>query len=138
MRARNLFIAAGLLGVGCTGSYGGFFDPPAPTGSGGLPTVYTIQQINDASMMKGTPIAVEGAVVTAIDTFGGHTGNIWVSDPAGGPYSGILIFSGVKAAGSAVQVGSVVSFSGQKDIFMGDVEIDSGSGAPLTVTIIGN
>ncbi len=69
----------------------------------------TIQQVQDAAMLPGTPVSLAGVIVTAIDSYGTNTGSFWLEEPGGGQYSGVMVY-GVTATGLAV--GDVVSLSG--------------------------
>src|SRR4051812_25271634 len=51
-------------------------------------TIYDIQ----GSLPVGTQVNIRGVLVTAIDNYGAKKGNIWVQEPAGGAYSGVLVF----------------------------------------------
>jgi hypothetical protein len=77
-------------------------------GAGGM-TVYDVQDPAKA-MPEGTLVTLTNVVVTAIDLYGGTVGSIYVQDPAGGPYSGVFVYSPT-GAGSIV-VGDVVTVSG--------------------------
>lgn len=86
--------------------------PDAPGGS------VRIQDVQNDSMAAGTPVALSGVVVTAIDAYGAKTGDIWVQDPAGGPFSGIHVFGAPLTAVSSLAVGDIVNIAGaQKDEF---------------------
>ena len=49
----------------------------------------TIQQVQNDAMAPGTAVSLSGVIVTAIDSFGTKTGNIWVEEPEGGAFSGV-------------------------------------------------
>jgi len=74
------------------------------------PTV-TIQQVQDDTFAPATPVSLAGVVVTAIDTYGAKTGDIWVEEPEGGPFSGIHIFKGDPSVVSTLAVGDIVSIT---------------------------
>src|SRR4051794_9358229 len=59
------------------------------SGSGGGLTVKDVQA---DSMKSGTAIELKGVIVTAIDGFGGKTGDFWVQDTDGGARSGVHVF----------------------------------------------
>src|SRR4051794_13951074 len=61
-------------------------------GNGSNGGTVTIQMVQNDAMAPGTPVSLKGVVVTAIDAFGGKTGDIWVEEPEGGTYSGIHVF----------------------------------------------
>ena len=113
------------------------------SGSGGAVTIQMVQ--NDA-MAPGTPVTLEGVVVTAIDTFGAKTGNIWVEEPEGGQFSGILVFNAPVSQIASLAVGDLVNISGaQKEEFalssdtsgLTDTELGPPSGGMITVTKTG-
>lgn len=53
----------------------------------------TVYEVQSDDMAVGTPVALKGVVVTAIDTFGGRTGSLYVQEPDGGEFSGIGVFA---------------------------------------------
>lgn len=53
-------------------------------------SIYSIQQ-DDGSLL-GVEVNIRGVVVTAIDNYGERKGNIWVQEPDGGAYSGVLVY----------------------------------------------
>src|SRR5207248_147528 len=67
-----------------------------------------IYQVQNDAMAPGTPVSLSGVVVTAIDNFGGKTGNVWVEDPMGGPFSGVLIYKADPNAVTNLHVGDIV------------------------------
>jgi hypothetical protein len=91
----------------------------APPGGDSAPGTSTkISDVQNAAMAKGTKVTLKGVVVTAIDSFGAKTGNIYVQDPAGGPFSGILVFGGPTADVAGLAVGDIVTIDGaEKDEF---------------------
>src|SRR5215212_7740832 len=62
--------------------------PPMDTGSG----VVTIKDVQSDTMMVGTVVKLKGVVVTAVDMFGTSLGDLFIQDPAGGPFSGVKVF----------------------------------------------
>src|SRR5689334_11140533 len=64
-------------------------------------TIYDIQ----GSLPVGTQVNIRGVVVTAIDNYGAKKGNIWVQEPDGGPYSGVLIFGAQLDQVAALEIG---------------------------------
>lgn len=100
------FAAAGLIACGRSSSTK---NPDASAGSdtGGGGAV-TIQQVQNDMMAPGTAVTLHGVVVTAIDAFGGKTGNVWVEEPEGGPFSGVLIYKADPNAVAALQPGDIV------------------------------
>ena len=77
-----------------------------------------IQDIQDPAMTNGTPVTVKGVVVTAIDNYGGKTGDFWIQEPEGGEFSGIHVYGAPLDQVAALAVGDVVDVSGaEKDDF---------------------
>jgi hypothetical protein len=77
-------------------------------------TIYDIQQ---GVIPENTVVTINGVVVTAIDTYaeradGTRVGNIWIQEPAGGAYSGILVFGAPAAVVDDLVVGDVVNVAG--------------------------
>lgn len=119
-------------------------DPDAPMidASSG---VYTIKDVQNDSMAVGTAVKLRGVVVTAIDMFGSgngsRTGDMWVEDLAGGPFSGVKVFNTPLAQLAQLAVGDLIDIDGaQKDEFMitGDTrkvtEIKPVTGGAMMVT----
>ncbi len=72
----------------------------------------TIQQVQNDAMPPGTPVSLQGVVVTAIDSYGAKTGDFWVEDPAGGAFSGVHVFGAPVAMVAALALGDVVTITG--------------------------
>ena len=71
----------------------------------------TIQEIQNDAMASGTAVELRGVVITAIDNFGDRTGDMFVSEPEGGAFSGVKVF-GVSVADLALlQVGDLVDIT---------------------------
>src|SRR5690242_17896335 len=53
-----------------------------PNDDGSTPTGTTVKDVQDPAknMPKGTPVTLEGVIVTAIDTYGTRVGSIYVQD----------------------------------------------------------
>ncbi|MCE9572198.1 MAG: hypothetical protein K8W52_03495 [Deltaproteobacteria bacterium] len=84
------------------------------------PDDVSIFDIQDPSnkVAIGASVTVRGVVVTAIDTFGVKTGGFWVEEPAGGAYSGVLVFGASTTDVAALKVGDLVDITGAiKDEF---------------------
>lgn len=112
----------------------------------------TIQEIQDVAMPVGTAVSLNGVVVTAIDTYGGRKGGIYVQEPDGGEYSGIFVYlTGADAAD--LEVGDLVDIAGGvKDEFAWEgggcedgeeeteslTEISPAEGGSVTVTKSGD
>src|SRR5687767_6157102 len=119
---RKTHLVAALLGlslIACRGGGGGGGDddddqPDAPPVGGDV----TIQQIQDDAMPEGTAVELDGVVVTAIDTFGARTGDIWVQEPGGGEFSGIKVFGAPLDVVATLAIGDIVDISNaEKDEF---------------------
>ena len=85
---------------------------------GGSADDIAIQDIQSDDMPDGTPVTMRDVVVVAIDNFGGDTApRVFVMEPEGGPFSGVLVFlRGGSAEGLAV--GDMVDVvGGVKDEF---------------------
>src|SRR5262249_38652340 len=74
-------------------------------------TSVSIQDVQSDAMPPGTPVELHGVVVTAIDTFGGKTGDLWVEEPSGGPFSGIHVFGAPVAQVANLAVGDIVDIT---------------------------
>ena len=75
MRKLSL-LALVLATAACRDSGGGDDTGGTDSNTGGEDV--KIQDIQDPAMTNGTAVAIKGVVVTAIDSFGGKTGDIWV------------------------------------------------------------
>lgn len=71
-----------------------------------------IAEVQDVSMPPDTPVALCGVVVTAIDTYGSFQNTMFVQDPAGGDYSGIMVYFGDAGLPTDIQVGDEVNVLG--------------------------
>ena len=113
----------------------------------------TIQDVQSMNMMAGTKVTLRGVVVTAIDNYGGKTGDIWVQEPGGGEFSGVHVFGAPLAQVGALALGDIVDIEGaEKDEFAyqgsngsgGDTsgrsvtELKPVSGGMMTVTKVGS
>ncbi len=115
MRTSVLISMLGLSLVACRGSSGDDTNnpPDAPgTGPDAAGGFVTVQQIQNDAMPPGTAISVKGVVVTAIDNYGTKTGDMWIEDPAGGPFSGVHVFGGPVATIATLQLGDIVTITG--------------------------
>ena len=117
MRTPVLFSMLGLSLFACRSDSNTTVDAPnsgidAPGGA------VHIQDVQNDAMPPGTAVSLSGVVVTAIDTFGAKTGDIWVEEPGGGPFSGVHVFGAPVAMVSGLAVGDIVSIGGAlKDEF---------------------
>src|SRR5688572_19326053 len=105
--------------VACRGGGGddtqGDDTPPQDAPPGGSVKIKDVQ--ND-TMPVGTAVEVRGVVVTALDNFGNRTGDFFVQDPEGGPFSGIKVFGAPLDQVATLQVGDVVDITNaEKDEF---------------------
>ncbi len=96
---------------GCRGDDGGD-DQPGIDGSGSSGGDVTIQEVQSDTMAPGTPVELRGVVVTAIDTYGSRTGELFVSEPEGGPFSGVKVFGANLTDVARLQVGDLVDITG--------------------------
>lgn len=100
----------------CRGGGDGGDDTPMPDAPPG--GAVTIMQIQADAMPVGTAVEVRGVIVTAIDKYGERTGDFFVQDPAGGPFSGIKVFAAPVDQVAALTVGDVVDITNaEKDEF---------------------
>lgn len=135
---RNFVLLALVLGLAaCRGGGNSGDDDTTPDGQTNTDDV-KIQDIQNDSMPACDPadpatcveLHVKGVVVTAIDTYGGKTGDFWVQEPEGGPYSGVHVYGAPIDQVAALSLGSVVDIAGaQKSEFALDSDM---SGDKLT------
>lgn len=116
----TLLAFVGISLVACRGS--GDDDAtntPPPDGTLPVGSDVKIQDIQSDAMEKFTPVALEGVVVLAVDTFGpGRTGDLWVGEPEGGPFSGVKVFEAPLDVLSVLRPGDIISISNaEKDEF---------------------
>jgi hypothetical protein len=105
---------------------------------------HTIYQVQDDSLPNhlqvGDQVQIERVVVTAVDKYDsgdGRTGNVWVQEPDGGAFSGIMVYSPAILPGGdleSINVGDLVDVSGEIDEFA--LESDT-SGRTVTEVING-
>jgi hypothetical protein len=81
------------------------------------PNDVTIYEIQQGEVDEGQTITVLGVIVTAKDTYGerddgSRTGTIYVQEPDGGPYSGVLVFGGPAEQVATLEVGDVIDIAG--------------------------
>jgi hypothetical protein len=105
-----LFVVASLAAVvACRSS-----STPTPDtggGGGGGGGAVTIEMIQNGTVPTGTQVEIDNVIVTAIDNFGGTTGNLWVEDPAGGAYSGVLVYKADANVVATLAVGDQVTIT---------------------------
>lgn len=123
MRITKVQIAAALLGLsfaGCRGSdnkgnpdaagpIDGTID--TPSGEGGL-KIQDIQDPNGSVKDNGAVAELKGVIVTAVDTFGNRTGDLFVQQPGGGPYSGVKVFGASVTDLGKLTAGDIVTITG--------------------------
>ena len=129
-----LALVVGLASVGCRSDDGpkpqgdssqihGDGGVPAGDGSGGNYVLATIADVKTKKVAIGTAVSIKGVTVSAVDTAGKYTGDVFVQDPAGGPNSGLQLFGRPVLTGGGLSsdlrpgdtvdvVGEVVYFEG--------------------------
>ncbi len=113
---------------------------------GGSADDTAIQDIQSDDMPVGTPVTVRGAVVVAVDAYGGRSGGVYVMEPEGGPYSGVFVFVSGSAAADLAPGDLVDVVGGEKDEFALDsdetgrtlTEISPPEGGSVEVTKVGD
>ena len=158
--ARVLLAACLVLSAACRGSGGDDGDDgdDAPPPDGFNPndvSIYDIQNPNGI-VPEGTDVNVRGVVVTAIDTYaeranGTRVGTIWVQEPAGGEFSGVLVFGASLGDVANLNVGDIVDITGaaKTEFVLRDMdgnptdpsgrtttELEPGSAGSITVTVV--
>jgi glyoxylase-like metal-dependent hydrolase (beta-lactamase superfamily II) len=83
-------------------------DDDARPDAGINPTDVTIYQVQQVVEADGPAFDVRGVVITAIDTYGHRVGNIWVQEPDGGPFSGVLVYGIDLSTVADLQLGDVI------------------------------
>lgn len=120
MKNTNLPVLGALLGLSlvaaCRGGSGGG-NNPQPDGSVGPgsdtgPAAIHIQDVQSDTMPPGTAVDLHGVVVTAVDTFGAKTGDLWVEEPGGGERSGVHVFGAPVAQVANLAPGNIVDITG--------------------------
>src|SRR5262249_22270990 len=118
---RNLSMLALVLGlVACRGGGGGSGDDTGGTDGSVNPNDVKIQEIQNDSMPACDPatpatcveLKIKGVVVTALDTYGGKTGDFWVEEPEGGAFSGVHVYGAPLDQVAALALGDVVDIAG--------------------------
>jgi hypothetical protein len=141
----TFFCCAALAAGACRGGSNNGDDTPTPDAGGTDDvSIYDIQQ--DDGTLLGTEVNVRGVVITAIDAYGERVGNIWVQEPAGGAYSGVLVYGielGVVAdlsVGDLIDLEHVVvdEFALTEDTSgRTTTELTPPDGGAITVTVVG-
>lgn len=129
IRTAALVASLGLALIACRSSSSSGDDvapPDVPPGG-----VTHIQDVQNDAMAPGTAVSLSGVVVTAIDAYGAKTGDIWVEEPGGGPFSGVHVFGAPLSVVSTLAVGDIVSIDGaEKDEFA--YQGSNGSGGDMS------
>ncbi len=111
----RITFAVASLGLALVACRGGDDAPPGDDtpmiDAPAVATEVTIQEVQNDAMPSGTAIELKGVVVTAIDVFGGRTGEFFVSEPGGGPNSGVKVFGAGVAQVAALTVGDIVDIT---------------------------
>ncbi len=77
----------------------------------------SIQSVQSADTPIGTAVTLRGVVIVAIDTYGARVGALYVMEPEGGAYSGVIVEAGGTAA-AGFAVGDLIDIEGgEKDEF---------------------
>jgi predicted extracellular nuclease len=135
-----------VLGVGGCRDDGGS-EKPQPDAAMPVDQDNKIQDVQSDRVAEATKIKLKGVVVTAIDAFGKSTGNFWVQEPEGGPFSGVLVFGAKTADVAKLSVGDIVDLDGmEKDEFLpsGDAtnrtitELRAVRGGAITISKVGS
>ncbi len=109
MRIGLLVLSTGLFLFACRSDSGKTPDAP---GGGDASGAVTIQMVQNDAMPPGTPVSLAGVIVTAIDSYGAKTGDVWVEEPEGGPFSGVHVFKADTSQVAQLQLGDIVSVTG--------------------------
>jgi hypothetical protein len=124
MRTTTLALLGLALSLAACRDKSGGDRPDAGVDPDGAPPVDTpnqgvkIMDIQNDAMPPGTAVKVKGVVVTMIDMYGSRTGDLFVEDPAGGPFSGVKIFGAPLDQVAMLAIGDIVDIDGaQKDEF---------------------
>ena len=103
----------------------------------------TIYDVQSEAMAVGTPVSLRGVVVVGVDTFGEDQGRVFVMEPEGGAFSGVMVFLR-GGEGVGLVPGDVVDVvGGEKDEFSfnddpGSVtEIVAPDGGSISITKTG-
>jgi len=129
MRITKLSVAVVLLGLSVGGACrssnnnstpdaavvddaGGGGDGGIDAGSGGGGGGIRIQDVQGDGLKAGAAVELRGVIVTAIDTYGVKTGDIWVEEPDGGPFSGVHVFGSPVSQIATLVPGDIVDITG--------------------------
>jgi hypothetical protein len=118
MRTTKSLVVGVLLGLSliaaCRSSNSNHPDggPGGDAAGGDAKGVIHIQDVQSDTMLPNTPVELHGVVITAIDTFGAKTGDLWVEEPGGGAFSGVHVFGTPAAQVVSLAIGDVVNITG--------------------------
>jgi hypothetical protein len=104
----GLSLVAACRGGGNGGGDDDDVQPDGPPVGGDV----NVQQIQDDAMPVDTPVELRGVVVTAIDTFGTRTGDMWVQEPGGGEFSGVKVFGAPLDQIASLVPGDIITIAG--------------------------
>ena len=96
------------------------------------PTETTIFDIQNGTVSEGAQVSVTGAIVTAVL----NNGSLFAQDPAGGAYSGVMVYPA--GATLTASIGDEVSFSGEVVEYYDKTEVSVSDSANFTVTGTGS
>lgn len=134
-----------MVSGGCRDDGGGT-EKPEPDAAP-MPQDNKIQDVQSDAFADGSPVKLNGVVVTAIDAYGRSTGNFWVQEPEGGPFSGVLVFGAKTADVGKLAVGDIVDLDGmEKDEFLPSndatgrtiTELRAVRGGAITISKVGS
>lgn len=95
-------------------------------------TIYQLQDEDDPDFIPDeAECMLENVIVTAVDNYGEYTGNVFVQEVAGGPFSGVLVYAPQFSGGTTIESlmpGDLVNVEGVKDEFA----IDDRTGRTMT------
>ncbi len=100
-------LALALSAAACRGGEGGDDDDDAPDASVN-PDDVSIYDIQGSLPVDGSAFNVRGVVVTAIDNYGSRRGNIFVQEPGGGAFSGVLVYGADLGQVADLSVGDLI------------------------------
>ena len=96
-------------------------DAPASDAGAPVATIFQIQDPGAAGhIAAGARVRIEGALVAAVDAFEengtglGNVSDVWIADPAGGPFSGVQVYlpTTTACAGRLLAPGDIVDVEG--------------------------
>jgi hypothetical protein len=113
---RIAFLAASLslALIGCRGGGGGddvMGDDQMGSDGGSNAGEVTIQEVQNDAMASGTQLELRGVVITAIDIYGDRTGDVYISEPEGGAFSGVKVFGTPIDTLATLHVGDLVDIT---------------------------